>query len=322
MVLDTYLAKFARLRPDKNRYTWPAETRHCSPYKPLLLLSILDQFATGALSANLIEPSEDLAEQFLYYCTRVLSPSYRSTMSLPFFHLQSQGFWHLVPRVPGATVVTPNSSLKRLREQIYGARLDDALYALVLLPLSRGALRQVLIETYFSDQVYAALQEQSLVNQEAFHYSQNLFRQARQKIKEALPETELYRPAARDQGFRRAVISAYDHTCAFCSLRLLTPEGHTAADAAHIVPWSQTHNDTIENGMALCKLCHWGFDEGLLTASANYRVQVSSLLFADYNAPASLALLKERALTLPQERAFWPAPGALDTHRRDIYRSR
>ena len=45
-----------------------------------------------------------------------------------------------------------------------------------------------------------------------------------------------------------------------------TIDGHTAVDAAHIIPWSISHNDDPRNGLALCKLCHWSFDEGLLAA--------------------------------------------------------
>jgi len=33
--------------------------------------------------------------------------------------------------------------------------------------------------------------------------------------------------AARDQGFQRIVVSTYDHRCALCGVRIITPEGHT-----------------------------------------------------------------------------------------------
>ena len=44
-----------------------------------------------------------------------------------------------------------------------------------------------------------------------------------------------------------------------------TPEGRTAVAAAHIIPWRYSHNDDPRNGMALCGLHHWTFDEGLVT---------------------------------------------------------
>ena len=40
---------------------------------------------------------------------------------------------------------------------------------------------------------------------------------------------------ARLAGFRQVMVEAYRQTWALCRLRLVTPEGHTAVDAAHIV---------------------------------------------------------------------------------------
>ena len=84
----------------------------------------------------------------------------------------------------------------------------------------------------------------------------------------------------RDQGFRRVIVRAYEHRCALCGLCILTPDGHTAIDAAHIIPWSLSHDDAPRNGMALCRLCHWTFDKGLLTVSARYHVVASPQLSA------------------------------------------
>jgi putative restriction endonuclease len=39
------------------------------------------------------------------------------------------------------------------------------------------------------------------------------------------------------------VIKAYDHRCALCRVRIITPEQHTVVDAAHIVPLSRNKND-------------------------------------------------------------------------------
>jgi putative restriction endonuclease len=44
---------------------------------------------------------------------------------------------------------------------------------------------------------------------------------------------------------------------------MLTVEGRTVVDAAHIIPWSILHNDDVQNGIALCRICHWTFGEGL-----------------------------------------------------------
>ncbi|MFO7461431.1 MAG: HNH endonuclease [Desulfatiglandales bacterium] len=79
----------------------------------------------------------------------------------------------------------------------------------------------------------------------------------------------------RDQGFRKAIVTIYDHRCALCGIRMLTPDGHTVVEAAHIKPWSESHDDKPTNGLSLCRLCHWSFDEGLMSVGAKYEVLVS-----------------------------------------------
>jgi putative restriction endonuclease len=121
-------------------------------------------------------------------------------------------------------------------------------YALLCAQHSRDLLRTALIETYFAPELQPALVEQGLVNLEAFHYSQALLAQARaQQAKEHPADAKHPHPAARDQGFRRAIVRAYDHRCALCGLRMLTPDGHTAVEAAHIIPWSTSYDDAPSN---------------------------------------------------------------------------
>ena len=128
-------------------------------------------------------------------------------------------------------------------------------------------------------------------------------------------EADNYRPAARDQGFRRIVVKAYDHRCALCGVRIITPEQHTVVDAAHIVPWSRSQNDDIRNGMALCKLCHWAFDEGMMGVSDSYAVITSRQIATDPNVPGFLMTLYGRGIIPPADRDIWPAREYLAEHR-------
>jgi len=324
-MLENYIAKFSKLRSDQSPARWGALTKHRAPHKPLLLLAVLDQFADGAVTSNLIEASPDLGELFTLYWARVMPPDQRGNMTLPFFHLQGDSFWHLLPK-PGKAeylaAVRQIRAMSDLQEAAFGARLDEDLYVLLRIEQSRDVLRRVLIETYFSPEAQAALLNQGSVNQEAYQYSETLLQRAKDNLRERLPDGADYQPASRDQGFRRAIMSAYNHHCAFCGLKVLTPDGHTAADAAHIIPWSQTHNDAVDNGMSLCKLCHWGFDEKLLAASAQYIVIVSGLVNGAYNVPNHLPSLAGRALKLPDEKAFWPSLEGLKRHRQGMYRGR
>ena len=158
---------------------------------------------------------------------------------------------------------------------VFGAKLDNELYIALQNEQRRNILRAVLIETYFSANLQSILLKQSNVNLAAYHYSQQLLDQAR---KHQSMSSENVEEPVRDQGFRRAVVSAYEHRCAFCGVRMLTPQNHTAVDAAHIIPWSYSHNDDPRNGLALCKLCHWTFDKGLVSVSSKYLILISPQL--------------------------------------------
>jgi putative restriction endonuclease len=110
------------------------------------------------------------------------------------------------------------------------------------------------------------------------------------------------------------------HRCAFCGVRMLTSDGRTAVDAAHIIPWSLNHNDDPHNGIALCGLCHWTFDQGLLGVSVKYRVLLSSELRITQNVPGHLLTLEGRSIIGPQEQALWPHVEALNWHYQNIFR--
>jgi putative restriction endonuclease len=81
---------------------------------------------------------------------RVLPFVRPGSLALPFFHLQGDGFWHLLPRYEGSSLGSQMASLTRLREEIVGARMDEDLYDLIRSEERRNRLRSVLIETYFS----------------------------------------------------------------------------------------------------------------------------------------------------------------------------
>jgi putative restriction endonuclease len=318
-----YARLFAELRTDKSPARWSEVTFHQAPYKPLLLLSVLDLFEQGEIEANLIEITPDLGELFTQYCLTVLPFNRPGNLALPFFHLRSDGFWHLLPRHSKEETLASVSQIRllsRLRETVFGARLDEALYEILHVQESRDLLRSVLIETYFAPEIRGSLIERGAVNQEAFLYSKELLeRKGPQTVEEAVVEGA-YRPAARDQGFRRAVVTAYVHRCALCGIRVQTLDGHTVVAAAHIVPWSVSHDDRPANGMALCRTCHWTFDEGLLRVSSTYEILASDQLRVFSNLPGYLTNLEGRGIVRPVEEAYWPDPASLEWHRDHVFR--
>ena len=321
--MDDYARRFARLRTNRNRKVWSGVTAHQAPHKPLLLLCVLDLFDSGEVSSNLVEITDDLTEMFGRYWERVLPFGRPGNLALPFFHLQGDGFWRLLPRHENVRIGSQITSLTRLREEVIGARLDEELFDLMRSEENRDRLRSVLIETYFSTETRRPVFEQGAINRGAFVYSEELLRRPEDpRVEEALPVEEAYRPAIRDQGFRRAVVTAYLHRCALCGIRVRTLNGHTAVAAAHIVPWSETQDDRPANGMALCRMCHWVFDEGLVKLSSDYEIFASRELTTPDNLPGYLTNFEGRGILGPSRKPFWPDVESLRWHRENVFRAR
>lgn len=66
--------------------------------------------------------------------------------------------------------------------------------------------------------------------------------------------------------FRRRVREAYRSSCLVCGLSLprLWDDGKAGVDAVHLLPESEFGLYHLSNGICLCKLHRWAFDEGLV----------------------------------------------------------
>ena len=238
-------------------------------------------------------------------------------MAYPFSRLQTDGFWHRVTKPGYDPDVEYNvSSMSRLREMYVGAKLDEELFGHLCDPGAREQLRSVVINTYFVSEIRPILLEQGILNYEAYEYGKKLLADPDKKYVERGKSNK-----ARDQGFRKVIVVLYDYRCALCGIRMMTPEGHTVVVAAHIIPWSVSRDDRPTNGMALCRLCHWYFDEGLMSVGKGYEVLVSKRVQVEQNLPGHILTLRDRPIFAPSENIYRPAQENLDWHRRGAFRA-
>ena len=134
--------------------------------------------------------------------------------------------------------------------------------------------------------------------------------------------------ALRTRGFRQAVIEAYDYKCAFCGMKINSPDRLTwEVEAAHIVPHSSMGKDDILNGLALCRLHHWAFDVGWLTLQDNFTIQVSVQVnslqsgfgrMGDYDFIRILSS-KNSKMLLPENEEIYPHQKAIRWHRENKF---
>ncbi len=318
--LGGYIENFGSLRTDKDRKRWSVLTTHQAPHKPFVLFSVMDLMAEGVIIENFIEPSLELLDTFNRYWDRTMPVGSKTTMAYPFPRLRTDGFWHLIANRGFENQINMEfSSMSRLRDVCAGATLDPELFSFLMNSESRERLRAVLVTTYFAPEIQPILLEQGQVNLAAYAYSREL-------IIEAADGSQTWNEretpvAVRDQGFRKAIVTLYDHRCALCGIRMLTPEGHTVVEAAHIKPWRENHDDRPSNGLALCRLCHWSFDEGLMSVGTHYEVLVSRRVQLEQNLPGHILTLSDRPIFYPDEPVFHPSLDNFEWHRKTLFRS-
>lgn len=322
MDITYYTNAFSKLRSDIKPY-WPAATLHRAPHKPFLLLSILDLIANKRVKTNFFELDAELIDTFDLYWANVIGDERDSNILMPFYHMTSEGFWSLVPAAGKAAILASGGKIKSFRQfyqLVLGARLDDELFALLQASSTRDKLRRILIETYFVPELRPEIVRVGTISSESFEYSRELIDRTKGRfiLKEA-PVTETYLTESRSAAFRRVVIDAYKHTCAFCRIRVIAPDGRTAVAASHIVPWSHSHNDDPRNGMALCGLHHWSFDRGLVGVAGDYHISVSPVVDVEDNAAEALLSLNNQPIYVPAEAMLRPARSALHWHMENIF---
>lgn len=157
-LLKAYVIKFTSLRTDVNHNRWSILTNFRAPHKPFLLLSIIDLYEQFILPANIIKISPELIKQFNKYWS-VLGKS-SGNIALPFFHLRSSAFWHLIAK-PGEEDTLKNirqvDRISQLNSFVLGAKLDPELDNFMQQEFQRDILRMSLIKTYFSPELFDSL---------------------------------------------------------------------------------------------------------------------------------------------------------------------
>ena len=313
-LLETYVEMMKRLNID--RAHGPA------PHKPVLLLSVIALIESGQICENRITVTPELAETFAKYWLRVTKRP--PNIAMPFFHLRSDGFWHHHP-MPECCEELKRVRKMRTLSQIYDlishVRLDENLFVLLSDSVSREKIRQALIRTYFPD---SAGEIETLISEEkeTGDYRQQLLKETEVPFGEEKPpaETNLREIRIRNAGFRRVIMRLYDYTCAVCKLRIVTAEGNSATEAAHIIPHNVSNNDDVRNGVSLCALHHWAFDQGLISLSEAYRVIVSGTLSMQRKTEWLLTDLRRKKIRLPDRTQHRPAQEAMAWHRENKFR--
>ena len=127
-----------------------------SPHKAVLMLTVIELYEKNILMDNEIRYDETLKSTFLKMWNVVLpnEPLFHPDAYLPFWYLQSDNYWHIVPirgkedilSLMRDTNIKPSEA--KLIDSVKYAELDEDLYFLMTLPSGRSSLKRALLETY------------------------------------------------------------------------------------------------------------------------------------------------------------------------------
>lgn len=133
MSLEFYLQKFQDLNTLRQH-------GHSKPHKVCMLLAVMDLIGIGVLTENRIELNDALKHCFSSHFQRLRAGNDADTPENPFFHLRSEGFWHLRYQagVDGSKVDRYSKS------KVAYAYLDDELFAFMQSSIVSADLRLVL----------------------------------------------------------------------------------------------------------------------------------------------------------------------------------
>lgn len=127
-----------------------------SPHKAILLLAVIELYEKNILMDNEIRYDETLKSTFLEMWNMTLPNEslFHPDVYLPFWYLQSDNFWHIVPYRGKEDILTlmRDTNIKpseaKIVDSVKYVELDEDLYFLMTLPSGRSTLKRTLLETY------------------------------------------------------------------------------------------------------------------------------------------------------------------------------
>ncbi|UKT62797.1 HNH endonuclease [Pedobacter mucosus] len=312
-----YLNAFTRLKRGVTQYG-------LAPHKPVLLLSLIELIEKGIVENNQFEVNADLVATFKENWLLLVPTMHQPDFTQPFYYLQSEKvtgkpFWILQPNV-GMQINAHIKSVIRLSETCAFGYFEPELFLLLNDSQNRALASNLLLNTYFetskanfitaknNGEGYLHDQEDFILNEPEAVYKRVIIN----------IEEDVF---VRNGLFKKLVPKVYGNQCSFTGMQLSSTFGHSFVDACHIVPFSQTHNDKVNNGIALCPNLHRAFDRGLVSITNNYTILVSQHLIEKENHAYGLKGLAGKKILLPNKQRYFPEIAAIEWHREQVYKS-
>lgn len=319
--IDKYISFFTKLNRGYSKNLGKA------PHKPILLLSVIELIDKQEIDSNRIFITGELILAFKNNWKRLVDTSHIPNFALPFFHLKSEPFWHLITKPEKQLPITKSKSIKsfpKLKETVAFAEIDKELFIILQNSINRKLYAEILLDQYFPftksnfslDQVNP---EQLKIEYEILNESKGTYQKNLTELKTKLVdddfEEELF---VRGSLFKKTVPKIYDYSCCISKMKIASTKNVQMVDACHIHPISLSKDDTIQNGIALSPNLHRAFDRGLITINKDFIVRISPTI-QENNSVYSISQFEGVKIKLPDNYKHYPSQQALEWHNKEVY---
>ena len=311
--LQKYLLAFRKLRIDRSH--------GIAPHKPILLLSVLQAFQNDIITDNRIYIVPEIVALFKTNWSALVVSNHACRISYPFYYLKSDKFWKLIPKSGFENIDQMGAIMKsfsNLNAAIEYVILDEELFLLMKTKISNSILQQFLLDEYFPEtknnfiDSYGEQQklfddiEEKILREDAAEY--------RKEIKKLVLHKDEEEIFLRGSLFKREIPKIYNYTCCISRMKVDAMINVSMVDACHIVPFSESYDDTITNGIALCPNLHRAFDRGLIAIDDDYRLLIKEN-WNEMNSSYSIKQFEGKQILLPSSQKYFPDIENFKSHR-------
>ena len=310
-----YCSQFEKLRRDYKNGG--------APHKPVLLISLIQAFQQGLYKATEIVIKPELVGLFKSNWNKLVNTNHQCLFTLPFYHMNSEPFWDLISNIDCEIWVKSKSSMRsfaNLTTAVKCAVIDKELKEFFLKKDESELLIQILLEKYFPSTKGAfnvgsnnyILDIENQIAEDTKEIYQKRLLQIRSELDNDAFQEEVY---VRSNIFKTEIPKLYNYTCCISGLRIDVVNNISMIDACHIIPFSESYNDTITNGIALSPTLHRAFDRGLISIDDDYKVLVNNNFSEVNRTPHNIKQFTGMELLLPSKEQFFPSLDSLSYHR-------
>ena len=316
--LEFYSNAFTKLRRDHKNGG--------APHKPILLLAIFQAYKDGYILDNKIKITPELVGYFKDNWSALVETKHDCRFTLPFFHLSNEkaNYWKLKPNLGFEKVIESKYAMRNFKSLLHAVKyveIDKTLHELLISTETNDFLRMVILKKYFPNFDSKEIQntflekiKKDILNDSSVEYAAKV-RKIFANKNEDEAEEEIY---VRSGQFKREVLTNYNNTCAISGLRINIARNISMLDACHIIPFSDSYDDTITNGISLTPTLHRAFDRGLISISNDYRVLIKNNFQEAGTSPYSIKQFEGKKITLPNYLHRYPSQDSLSYHRKKM----